>query len=299
MKLHKIKFIVIASLVLFLFSTPAFSQKAEAAYPPVPDAYLALFFSHIVYDGQQAVFKGQSPTGKLLNGTYSPGFNNSWKIINKNGYYTKFTPSTYGNAIGAGQYRMYDALSNPKNNFYGAIYKHVTENKYIVAFAGTDTSELGDWASDALIGVGMWGGPAQLKQARMLVSKIPKNASKVVYTGHSLGGYIAAEMTIETGKPSIVFNAPGFVSTDSRLRAYTSPNKNLIIRHEFDKDPILAVLAVRKKIPVQGYPLPVGIPADYRPGSRIIYGKDIKSSKVAKNVHALRNFYTVKLHQGY
>ncbi|MEK1828951.1 hypothetical protein AAAC51_07330 [Priestia megaterium] len=49
---------------------------------------------------------------------------------------------------------MYDALSNPKNNFYGAIYKHVSENKYIVAFAGTNKRELGDIGSDIEIGVG-------------------------------------------------------------------------------------------------------------------------------------------------
>ncbi|WP_455920371.1 hypothetical protein [Priestia megaterium] len=299
MKFHKIKPIFIASLVLLLFLTPAFGEKAEAASPPVPDTYLALFFSHIVYDGQQAVFKGQSPTGKLLNGTYSPKFNKSWINLNKHGYYTKYTPSTYGNAIGAGQYRMYDALSNPKTNFYGAIYKHVTENKYIVAFAGTNKNESGDIKSDAKIGLGIWGGPAQLKQARMLVSKIPKNASKVIYTGHSLGGYIAAEMTIETGRPSIVFSAPGFVSDDARIKAYFSRNKNLIIRHEFDKDNILSALAATKIIPYNYYGGIYVIPSDYRPGSKIIYGKGIKSSKVADNMHSLSNFYTTKLHQGY
>ncbi|MEK1828952.1 hypothetical protein AAAC51_07335 [Priestia megaterium] len=133
----------------------------------------------------------------------------------------------------------------------------------------------------------------------MLISKIPKNASKVVYTGHSLGGYIAAEMTIETGKPSIVFSAPGFVSSDARIRAYFSPNKNLIIRHEFDKDYILSALAATKIIPYNLRGNAYVIPADYRPGSRIIYGKGIKTSKVADNLHSLSNFYTTKLHQGY
>lgn len=293
MKFHKLRSIIIVSLVLLLFLTPAFLPKAEAtSRPTLPNAYLALFFSHLAYDGQQAVFKGESPTGRMLNGIYSHDFNKDWITINKAGYYTKYTPSSYGNAIGAGNYRMYAALSNPKTNFYGAIYRNIYNNTYIVTFAGTDKSEAGDLASDKQLGNGRAGGPDQIRQARMLVKMLPQKAN-AVFTGHSLGGYIAAQMTIEFGKPSIVFNAPGFTASDLKKKASASPYRNLIVYHQFDRDNIIGVLNT--------YAFLHGNKS-YYPGTKYTYGQYVDFSKVAGigvGMHSLKNYYTVKVHQGY
>lgn len=278
MRFYKLKSIIITSLALLLFLTPMFSLKVEAATVSgkwVPDHYIALFFSHMVYDGQQAVFVGQSPTGKMLNGTYSPKFNNSWKDLHAKGLYTKYTPASFGNAIGAGKYKMYAALSHPKTNFYGAIYREGTSNRYVVAFAGTDTSDSGDWLSDGQIGVGKYGGPVQIQQAEALVKKLPKNA-QVVFTGHSLGGYIASTMALKTGNPAITFNAPGYVSF-AMFGTLFSKNKKYIVNHEILKDPVSTF--------------------GYRPGKENFYGTLKDKGRFGSNYHTIKNFYGYALKQ--
>jgi len=278
MKFHKFRFIIVTSLALLLFLTATFSPKAEAATISgkwAPDHYIALFFSHMVYDGQQAVFVGQSPTGKMLNGTYSPKFNNDWKDLHAKGLYTKYTPASFGNAIGAGKYRMYAALSNPTTNFYGAIYREGTSNRYIVAFAGTNTKEAGDLKSDFQITVGKYAGQNQIKQAEALVKKLPKNA-QVVFTGHSLGGYIATSMALKTGHPAIVFNAPGQISL-AMFGTLFNKNKKYVVNHEMLLDGFSTY--------------------GYKPGKENFYGKLTDKPRFDSLIHSIKNFYGFALKQ--
>ena len=81
------------------------------------------------------------------------------------------------------------------NGFSASIYKNSSTDKYIVAYAGTKLTDVGDIASDAQMAAGKY--PSQFQNAISLIEDtLPKdysiNPSDIeMITGHSLGGSLA------------------------------------------------------------------------------------------------------------
>lgn len=85
--------------------------------------------------------------------------------------------------------------------------------RYVLAFAGTDSG--GDAFEDVTEGLGLAPGlpDAQYMQACVLAQRVQAalgpDAGNLVFTGHSLGGGLAAVASIATGAPAVTFNAAG------------------------------------------------------------------------------------------
>ena len=93
------------------------------------------------------------------------------------------------------------------NGFYGeAFYKN---GIIVIAFRGTNISELGDIASDRSMTTKHV--PSQYVDAQKFHKQIASKFSneKIVFTGHSLGGSLAQLMGAEMGSETVTFNAYG------------------------------------------------------------------------------------------
>lgn len=135
-----------------------------------------------------------------------------------------------------------------------SVLKKAGEDKYVVAFAGTDFPK--EWTDlyqdkvfvkDARADVqGMFSqDEEQIKLARKAVQRLCKEGGipleNMEFTGHSLGGRLAAEMSVQYARPATTFNAAG-VSEETRkqyeyLMAHTKNHytgvRNVVTEHDF------------------------------------------------------------------
>lgn len=121
--------------------------------------------------------------------------------------------------------------SDLKGNFSGyfaAVYHDSNTNTYIVANRGTE-KEGNDWANDIAQDVGIYA--PQYHQAVNVADKIAaahKQGSfsgNIEFTGHSLGGGLAATQSLHTGLPAQTFNAAGLSPTTIALYARHEPGQ--------------------------------------------------------------------------
>lgn len=114
-------------------------------------------------------------------------------------------------------------LHDEKTGLTSGIY---TDGKghYVVAFAGTVTNESGDIKADVEQGAGM--SNAQYNQAIALAKNVNQLAGpgNVAFTGHSLGGGLAATASAATGAPAVTFNAAGVSNETLRSVGFANPN---------------------------------------------------------------------------
>jgi hypothetical protein len=104
-------------------------------------------------------------------------------------------------------------LENSRNGFRAAVY--VKDGQFVVAFAGTDPTHLGDLGTDIRQGLGLNSG--QFEQAQALARKVEASlGDNVVFTGHSLGGGLASHAALSTGGTAVTFNASGL--NDNTIR---------------------------------------------------------------------------------
>lgn len=100
-------------------------------------------------------------------------------------------------------------LRDDENGFAAAIYYNPETGQYVVTMAGTDFGTAEDVGEDAIGGVTV---SPQTQNAIALAQAInasPELADNVVYTGHSLGGRLAAIASMTSGNPAVTFNAAG------------------------------------------------------------------------------------------
>ncbi len=102
------------------------------------------------------------------------------------------------------------ALLESPNGFSAGIFRHQGSGRIIVAFAGTDFSDLdGDVTEDL---VGALTVSDQSRNVITLTEAIRSselNRQLIVYAGHSLGGRLAAVAAAATGNPAVTYNAAG------------------------------------------------------------------------------------------
>ncbi len=137
---------------------------------------------------------------------------------------------------------FYNFLSN--KGFFAAVFRKGEE--HVMVFRGTD-DETHDIVSDATLTLGY---PPQqyyaAKQAYSMFSrKYPKYKNDVTFTGHSLGGGLAAILSArDNNLPVVTFNSPGMLRAATNAGAFGLRghynywiNKNGIrtYMNEFDK----------------------------------------------------------------
>ncbi|WP_048438362.1 LysM peptidoglycan-binding domain-containing protein [Caenimonas sp. SL110] len=100
-----------------------------------------------------------------------------------------------------------EALVDPRTGYFAALYHNQNDGSYIYANRGTD--ERKDWSHNFLqIAVGQSRQYAQaLDNADFILQSAIGN--RVTFTGHSLGGGLAAAQAFNTGIRGVTFNAAG------------------------------------------------------------------------------------------
>jgi|GEM_PF-1838380 len=141
--------------------------------------------------------------------------------------------------------------------FKNALYHDHTSNSYILSFAGTD--DVHDVLIDVWQGLGE---PTDQYEAAMHIgsrlSELPRLSSRLITTGHSLGGGLASAASVVGDIPAVTFNAAGLLSKTlldatgvERYRGSLSRYQNaerLINAHYLDFD---LLSFVQDKTPLQ------------------------------------------------
>ncbi|MEO7113022.1 MAG: Mbeg1-like protein [Polyangiaceae bacterium] len=98
-------------------------------------------------------------------------------------------------------------LQDKQSGFFAAVYTN-GKGDYVVAYRGTQFTSLPGPANDVAEGVGFT--PRQYRDAQRLAAKAHSAfGDNLVFTGHSLGGGLAASSAAQTGLTAVTFNASG------------------------------------------------------------------------------------------
>lgn len=112
-------------------------------------------------------------------------------------------------------------LSDPSSGFEAAVYQN-DQGHVVVAFAGTDPKSPPDLLTDAGQGLGLTTRQYELAARLGVKTAGIFGTENVAFTGHSLGGGLAATATLASGSQGVTFNAAGL--SNETLREYGSPN---------------------------------------------------------------------------
>lgn len=100
---------------------------------------------------------------------------------------------------------------DPSTGFEASAYRNSRTNEIVISFAGTDPGDiLGDIAADIGLSTGV--GSQQLVQAAeyYLQVQAANPGASITFTGHSLGGGLAALMGVFFGKQAVTFDQAPF-----------------------------------------------------------------------------------------
>jgi len=116
-----------------------------------------------------------------------------------------------------------EMLEQPGSSFRARVYAtgEGASERYVVAFRGSQTGE--DWKNDFEQAAG-FNAPSYAK-ALEIGKTIARSDANVTFTGHSLGGGLASDAAIASGREADTFNAAGLASgTLSSARAVAQAN---------------------------------------------------------------------------
>lgn len=115
------------------------------------------------------------------------------------------------------------ALEDSASGFRASIYRN-DAGQVVVAYAGTDPSEMPDIGADAAQAFGLE--TTQYNKAVDLAKKaeVAFGDGNVIFTGHSLGGGLASTAALSVGATAVTFNSAG-PSNDTLRDLGFSPNE--------------------------------------------------------------------------
>lgn len=116
-----------------------------------------------------------------------------------------------------------EMLEQPGSSFRARVYAtgEGASERYVVAFRGSATGE--DWKNDFEQAAGL--GSASYAKALEIGKAIARSDADVTFTGHSLGGGLASDAAIASGREADTFNAAGLApGTLSSARAVAQAN---------------------------------------------------------------------------
>ncbi|MEI2774796.1 MAG: hypothetical protein V9G19_02270 [Tetrasphaera sp.] len=111
----------------------------------------------------------------------------------------------------AGSFTAVEVISLP-DGLQAVLYKDAggsgsADDRYVLAFAGTDPLSPDDWLNNA---AQLTGTSSQYAEGMALaVALHHRYGDQLVFTGHSLGGGLAAAAAVATGCPAVTYNAAG------------------------------------------------------------------------------------------
>ena len=99
------------------------------------------------------------------------------------------------------------------NGFTARAYKNDSTSEVVIAFAGTEMKNVGDWMNNASLGLGF--SNEQAAQAAIFYHEVKhKNPNaRITFTGHSLGGGLAGMMGILCDKEAVIFDPAPFMAS--------------------------------------------------------------------------------------
>jgi hypothetical protein len=135
-------------------------------------------------------------------------------------------------------------LDDPMTGYRAHVYHNAAAKEVVIAFAGTNLTDRGDWSAIGDIVAGRE--PKQLDNALATYNAVvrhltrEKKKAQIAFTGHSLGGALAQYMAIRVqGLPGETFGAPGILHALEKLRPlYNSGYPYPVVNHVALSDPI-------------------------------------------------------------
>lgn len=123
-----------------------------------------------------------------------------------------------------GDWSLVNEYSNEENGFYSQVYKKGKE--VAIVYSGSD--DLKDW-STSNIPMAAMRTPRQLSDAQKVYKQVAKHfpSSRIILTGHSLGGSLAQLVSAESGRKAVTFNAYGTGDLLNDM-GYSSHNQRLM-----------------------------------------------------------------------
>lgn len=103
------------------------------------------------------------------------------------------------------------SLDNELSNDVGVVLKNNNNNSAILAYRGTDPTNIYDLNADAQLATGLdrlLPFQTRLSRAEDLYNSVKNIYPEVSITGHSLGGYLADHISRENNEKAVIFN-PG------------------------------------------------------------------------------------------
>lgn len=107
--------------------------------------------------------------------------------------------------VDPGELGIDPALLSDEHGMQAGIYR-TPDGGYVLAYRGSDENT--DWVTNVRQGVGL--PDPQYEQAMQLAAAVDEaSGGDVTFTGHSLGGGLAAAAAMATGQPAVTFDAAG------------------------------------------------------------------------------------------
>jgi len=103
------------------------------------------------------------------------------------------------------------SLDNELSNDVGVVLKNNNDNSAILAYRGTDPTNIYDLNADAQLATGLdrlLPFQTRLQRAEDMYNSVKNVYPNVSITGHSLGGYLADHISRENNEKAVIFN-PG------------------------------------------------------------------------------------------
>lgn len=117
--------------------------------------------------------------------------------------------------VDPGELGIDPALLSEDHGMQAEIYR-TPDGGYVVAYRGSDEGI--DWVTNGRQGLGFE--DPQYEQAMQLASAVHEaSGGEVTFTGHSLGGGLAAAAAMATGQPAVTFDAAGVHETTAARAA--------------------------------------------------------------------------------